>query len=184
MDAKVKHIVGPTIALRSGAYFDFEDPHSSDFTIDDIAHGLAHICRFTGQCRQFYSVAEHSVHASRIVAPELAFEALMHDAPEAFIGDIAKPLKMLLPSYRRIEDLAERAVFQRYGLTSPLSPAVKEADRKMLRAEQAQAMRNDDHWPAYSNTDAAPITLRFWAPGAAKAMFLARFRELAGIQTP
>ncbi|WP_420567859.1 hypothetical protein [Thalassovita sp.] len=180
MTSKVKHIVGPTILCRTGAYFDFEDPESSDFTIEEIAHGLSNICRFTGQCRNFYSVAEHSVHASYIVPPEFAFEALMHDAPEAFIGDISKPLKGLLPDYKRIEDMAERAVLGRFGLSLPMSQAVKDADLKMLKAEQAQAMRNADIWPAVQALDAADVILKFWPPIEAKGRFLSRFKELGG----
>lgn len=178
MNQKVKYIVGPTILLRSGAYFDFEEPGASEFTIGDIANGLSNICRFTGQCRLFYSVAEHSIHASRIVPKEFAFEALMHDAPEAFIGDIAKPLKELLPDYQRIEDKVERVVLGRFGLSLPMSAAVKTADMKMLKAEQNQAMRNADVWPAIADLDSARVTLRFWSPHVAKSKFLHRFAEL------
>ena len=82
---------GPTITLASGRLFDFLDPHGSDFSIEDIAHGLAHVCRYAGQCRAFFSVAEHSIIVSDLVT-EFAYEALLHDAAEAFIGDITRPL--------------------------------------------------------------------------------------------
>lgn len=184
IDKKVKRIVGPTILCRSGAYFDFEDPEASTFTIDDIAHGLSNICRFTGHCRYFYSVAEHSIHASHIVPQEYAFEALMHDASEAFVGDVAKPLKCLLPDYRKIEDRVEKAVLSRFGLTPPLSQVVKRADLKMLRVEQSQAMRNGDIWPGLSEINAPDVVLRFWQPGEAKARFLSRYEELTTFRGP
>lgn len=184
MTCKVKHIVGPTILCRSGAYFDFKDPESSEFTIEDIAHGLSHICRFAGQCKKFYSVAEHSVHASNIVPPEFAFEALMHDAPEAFIGDVSKPLKGLLPDYRRIEKEVERAVLGRFNLTPPLSSTIKDADLRMLKAEQAQAMRNSDVWPVVASFEQADVTLKFWEPVEAKERFLRRFAELIAARPP
>src|SRR5262245_14828098 len=77
--------VGPTIMLYSGAWFDFLAPSESAFTIEDIAHGLSNICRYSGQCKRFYSVAEHSLLVSE-VAEGFEFAALLHDAAEAFIG--------------------------------------------------------------------------------------------------
>jgi 5'-deoxynucleotidase YfbR-like HD superfamily hydrolase len=106
---------GPTIMLASGKLFDFLDPHGSDFGIDDIAHGLAHVCRYAGQCRAFYSVAEHSMLVADTVS-EFAYEALLHDAAEAFIGDVTRPFKQLLPDYKRIEATIEDAMIGRFGL--------------------------------------------------------------------
>src|SRR5689334_25068051 len=88
--------VGPSIMLQSGAWFDFAAPHDSPFTIEDIAHGLANICRYSGQCRRFYSVAEHALLVAETAAG-FELEALMHDAAEAFLGDITRPLKQMLP---------------------------------------------------------------------------------------
>ena len=65
----VRFIKGPTILLHSGAYFDFATPEQCDFTVDDIAHGLSMVCRFAGQCRTFYSVAQHSYLISTLVPP-------------------------------------------------------------------------------------------------------------------
>src|SRR5438477_8188248 len=93
---------GPTIMLQSGAWFDFRAPASSNFTIEDVAHGLANICRYAGQCRRFYSVAEHSILVSE-TALGFELEALLHDAAEAFMGDITRPLKQILPQYKKIE---------------------------------------------------------------------------------
>lgn len=68
MDARA--ISGPTIILRSGNYFDLQDPSASRFEVSDIAHALSNICRFTGHTQRFYSVAEHSVICSHMVPPE------------------------------------------------------------------------------------------------------------------
>jgi uncharacterized protein len=130
---------GPTIMLQSGAWFDFGAPASSNFTIEDIAHGLANICRYAGQCRRFYSVAEHSLLVSR-VAVGFELEALLHDAAEAFMGDVTRPLKQMLPEFRKVEKEVERAILIRFGLSVPLPTGVKDADLRVLAAEQAQIM--------------------------------------------
>jgi 5'-deoxynucleotidase YfbR-like HD superfamily hydrolase len=139
-DARIKTAKGPTILLQSGTYFDLLDPFTSDFTIQDIAHGLSLTCRFAGQCREFYSVAEHSWHASQLVADEFKLAALMHDAAEAFLGDVTRPLKSLLPEYQRIERNVEAAVADRFGINGMDSDAVKRADLAMLAAEQEAMM--------------------------------------------
>ncbi len=178
----VRHIVGPTILLQSGEYFDFVDPEASAFTIGDIAHALSNLCRFTGQCSRFYSVAEHSVHASRQVEPEFAFEALMHDAAEAFVGDVSKPLKGLLRDYRVIEARVEAAIRRRFGLPLICSESVKRVDLAMLRTEQVQLMRNRDDWPILQGFEPYAITLPCWAPETARAMFLRRFAKLKPVR--
>ena len=118
MDARA--ISGPTILLRSGNYFDLQDPSASRFEVTDIAHALSNICRFTGHTQRFYSVAEHSVICSHMVPPEDAMAALMHDASEAFIGDVSTPLKSLLPDYKSVERRVEQAVWSRLGLPPTL----------------------------------------------------------------
>lgn len=175
----VKRIKGPTIMLASGSYFDLEDPAASAFTIEDIAHALSHICRYTGHCREFYSVAQHSVLASYIVPTEHALAALMHDASEAFIGDVSKPLKVLLPDYQVIEERIEAAVFSRFGLPIKLPECVKHADRVLLRTEQRDLMGADGHHWSYTQ-GAAPLPRRIEAlpPGLAKQLFLTRFAVL------
>jgi uncharacterized protein len=173
--------VGPTIMLRSGALFDFLDPWSSNFTIEDIAHGLSNICRYAGQCRKFYSVAEHSIHVS-YVAQGFEYPALMHDATEAFLGDITRPLKQLVPEFKRIETGVERAIFSRFGIEWPIPPDVKYADLKVLAAEQAQIMPlGTDRWVRTSNVVPADILVEHWSQEVAKQNFFGAFRVY---QTP
>src|SRR5258708_302056 len=69
------------------------DPRAEDVCIEDIAHALSLLCRYTGHCKRFYSVAEHSILISQVVPPEYAFFGLMHDAQEAYINDLARPIK-------------------------------------------------------------------------------------------
>ena len=91
-----------TIRLRSGIYFDLADPKPEQIEITDIAGALSKICRFGGHCYRFYSVAEHCYHCS-MVAEASPLALLLHDAAEAFTGDIVKPLKIMLPEFAAIE---------------------------------------------------------------------------------
>lgn len=175
----VKVAVGPSVRLMSGAWFDFLDPDSSAFTIEDIAHGLANTCRYSGQCRRFYSVAEHCLHVSDL-ATEYPLEALMHDASEAFIGDVTRPLKQLLPEYKRIEARVERAIFSRFGISYPLPAGVKAADLRVLAAEQRQIMPvGTDCWAEEEGIPPAPMKVAYLTPEASKAAFLDRYYRLS-----
>jgi hypothetical protein len=168
---------GPTITLASGRLFDFLDPHGSDFTIEDVAHGLAHVCRYAGQCRAFFSVAEHSIMVSDLVT-EFAYEALLHDAAEAFIGDITRPLKQLLPEFKRIEANVQDAIIERFGMNPDYKQAVKEADLRVLAAEQIQAMAPGcADWAAPAGIDPAPVVVRYLDPVSAKREFLGRYER-------
>lgn len=177
----MQRLSGHTILLVSGEYFNLLEPETSNFTVEDIAHGLSNLCRYTGQISSYYSVAEHSVLCSEHVAPEHALAALLHDASEAFIGDVSRPLKALLPEYKTIEQRIERAVCARFELPFPMHPAIKEIDNRMLVTEQHQRMNNHDDWSLWTEgVEALPITLECWLPNVAKGMFLRRYRELTG----
>jgi hypothetical protein len=171
----------PSIQLASGSYFFYDEPGQSRFTIEDIAVALGKICRFNGHCNGFYSVAEHSVYVSKLVPPEDALAALLHDAPEAFIGDMAKPLKILCYDYQAIEAKVEKAVFNRFGLSTKMPGSVKVADMIMLATEQKQLMsRPNDHWPmleGYRPIDT--IKIKCMSPPKATQFFLDRFEKLA-----
>lgn len=171
----------PTILTRSGKYFNFAQPLESEIDIESIAHALSHICRFTGHTNQFYSVAQHSVMVSQIVSPELAMAGLLHDAAEVFIGDVAKPLKRLLPDYARIEDSVEEAVFTRFCLGDlPKHSEIKRADLIMLMTEKRDLMPKSDDW----EYDVSPLQERIIPldSKAAKNLFLLRFYELEDLR--
>jgi hypothetical protein len=169
----------PTILLHSGEYLNLLDPKSSKFSIEDIAHGLSMTCRFNGQCNYFYSVAEHCVFMSHQIQTEYAFEALMHDASEAFLGDIVTPLKKILPAYQEIEKSFERQIALRYNLPMKMSPQVKKADTRMCVTEKQQLMNNFDVWDE-GMRDVLPynIDLPCWPSDYAKQMFLQTYERL------
>lgn len=161
------------IMLAGGTLFDLADPECSDFTITDIAHALGRVCRFAGHTNRFYSVAEHCVHVALLVPMELVRPALLHDASEAFIGDVTRPLKAMLPDYREIEARVEDAISDRLladfmpagdGQQNPAGhrrslihdPVIKRADVAMCLVEARELMPNV---PGYWNLPADPETL-------------------------
>ena len=178
MNAAVR---GATILTRSGVYFDLAAPVPEMVHVDDIAHALSRLCRFTGHTLPFYSVAQHSVLVSRLVAPPFALEALLHDAHEAYVGDVSSPLKALLPEYREIERRVEQVVRTRFGLPREMSPQVKGADLAALATEQRDVMRNADAWPVLAGVKPQPGEIVAYGCATAKRWFLQRFAELGGV---
>lgn len=172
----------PTIQTFKGTYFDYTNPELSVIDIEDIAHGLANLCRFNGQSSKFYSVAQHSVLMAYAVnrAGGNAFEALMHDAHEAYVGDMPSPLKQLIPGFKEIEKRVWAAVRARFDLALKMSPEIKEADLRMLLTEQEALMTPPfNHWAARSH--ASPYSgfkIVPWSPEDAKRRFLDLFRIL------
>ena len=130
------------IMLASGALFDLTDPEGSEFTLQDIAHGLGRVCRFAGQTNRFYSVAEHCFHVARNVPLEHARAALVHDASEAFIGDVRRPLEALLPAYREIEARIEDAIASRFLSGFERSFVASEFPADPLKAAPIKAVDN------------------------------------------
>lgn len=167
------------ILLRSGRYYDLLSPETSEITIEDIAHALAHIGRFTGHTSRFYSVAEHSLWVSRLVRPQHRLAALLHDAAEAVLGDVSQPLKRLLPDYRAIEQRVEAAILGQFGVTLPLHPVIKAADTLMLAAEAAQLMPpHDDEWEVLRGVPLLPINFFVRPPEEVAQAFVQRYREV------
>lgn len=125
-----------SISLLNGGFFDYEAPERSVYDIRDIARGLSHTARFSGQTDRAYYVAQHSVLVSRVVPEEHALAGLLHDAVEAFMADVPSPLKRMLPGYIELEKRAEADLCKRFGVKFPLHPCIKEADIKVFLAER------------------------------------------------
>lgn len=167
------------ILMVSGRSFDLVDVETHDYQIEDIAHALSHLCRFTGHTRTLYTVAQHSVFVSMLVPPEQALAGLLHDAAEAYIGDVASPLKSLLPDYQAIEARIERALRRRFGVPADLSPEVKLADRVMLATERRDLMpASAAQWARIAGIEPLGQRLVAWSPEMSRVAFLQRFAEL------
>jgi hypothetical protein len=170
-------IVDDTIQTFGGRYVRPLEPRAADVAIEDIAHALAHQCRYGGHVHRFYSVAQHSVLVSLTCPPEAALWGLLHDAAEAYLVDLPSPMKRELKPYQRAEDRWTRAIAERFGLPLPIPRAVHEADRRILVDEMRQLMR--DPAPA-SLGDGLGIAIVPMAPEVARGAFLNRFFALTG----
>ena len=132
--------------MASGVYADFERIHELELRLDDIAHHLAMRVRFGGACNEFYSVAQHAVRVSRLVAtrqPSAAFCGLHHDDTEYLIGDMVKPLKVKDDFFADFEDSFSRVQLAPFLKLDPEMPRiVKWADTVLLIAEMEQFLPN------------------------------------------
>jgi hypothetical protein len=170
---------GDWIQTAAGHQFWPIDPRASEIVPEDIAHALSMLCRFGGHCLRFYSVAEHSVLLARAAAPEHRLWALLHDATEAYLVDVPRPLKPFLIGYREAEDKIALAVCERFGLPIKMPGEVKAADTRILTDERQQNMAPA---PKPWSTDTQPlgVTLQFWSPEQAKREFMADLSALFG----
>jgi len=174
----VTNINGPVILTASGDYFSFTDFNSSPIRITDIAHALSNVCRFGGHCHEFYSVAQHSVLVSLLVPEEHALQALLHDATEAYLGDMVKPLKEIMPQFQQIENDLEVAIFRRFGLPEKMHHSIKQADLVMLATEQRDVMKNSDRWEWTYQTGRLKERIKPMNPVDAKKYFMQRYKEV------
>jgi hypothetical protein len=168
------------ILTHSGYWFDLEHPETSYISIDDIAHALSNACRFTGQCDRFYSVAQHCVNVSYVVDEGLALAALLHDASEAYTGDMNSPLKSLCPEFRAIELRIQSEVYRRFCLPTEDNYRVKQADTRVFVAER-RMLFNFISWKMPDPTEVG-VVLEFpepMLPGEAKSIFKKRFRDIS-----
>ena len=169
------------IRTYSGENFYFDDP--KNIKIADIAHALSNICRWTGHLKTFYSVAQHSVICAEQIAAPYKLRALLHDAAEAYIGDINKPLKTLLgQTIIDIEAGIERAVWNCYGLGEPTpeeAAAVKLVDTQVGMFE-SKFLLDAEKLPDYANV--SPLRTLYeiqpLCPRDAEHLFLSKFKEL------
>ena len=170
----------------TGKVFDPINTTEDMIDIVDIAHALSMQCRYSGHTKKFYSVAEHSIIVSRNVHVQNAVAALLHDASEAYLVDIPKPLKPLIPEYSIIEDNLMRIISRKFGFIYPLHKEIKEIDRRMLLTERAQLMTkptkswDEGMYGMDTIENLRPIDWKISAldHNAAESMFLMLAREL------
>ncbi len=143
-----------------------------DIWLVDIAHALSNLCRYTGHLDEFFSVAEHSVLVSRLVKPCIRQHALMHDAAEAYVGDMNTHLKQAMPRFGIIERRISRLIFKRFGLkrlTRAQHTNLKTVDTR-IRVNETAIL-----FPSYKDEKMSPyqlIEIKHLSPPAAKELFI------------
>lgn len=183
----------------TGRYVNPWKMEPKDVDIRDIAHGLSNICRFSGQCKVFYSVAQHSTLCGWAVMKEtgdrkLALIALLHDAPEAYASDLVRCVKARLPDYKDLEYGIWVAVIRRFKLeplislledgegVNELPEPVKVADMRMLVTERKYLISEKSAvWDLQKTYEPYPISkIHSEHPGLAKKNFMFAFTTFAG----
>ena len=169
----------PYVSTFGGNRFYPLEPRIDRVAIDDIAHGLAYQCRFNGQTREFYSVAQHSLIVASLVPPPLRLAALLHDAAEAYLGDMVKPLKVLLPEFAALEDKVTAIIAAVFALDFSDYAPIKRADLIALATEKRDLMPHSaERWAYLDDIRALPEPIAVMSPAQAKQAFLAEFARL------
>ena len=181
---------GPWMATYSGGKFYPLDPRADEVLIREVVHALGQLCRYTGHTWRFYSVAEHSWHMSYAVPPEFALEALLHDAHEAYIGDVGRPQSATMrrisiggSDFDHMARRVEGVVRQAFGLKPTMSPEVKAVDNRIVWDERTALFpyHTDSGW---SSTGGEPLGIAQYIGFAGLSgyqLFLDRYNELTQV---
>jgi hypothetical protein len=156
------------IRTYTGKYFNVFEPRKELIDIVDIAHALSNQTRFGGHLPVFYSVAQHSYLCSMYADAGHSFAALMHDASEAYLLDMPKPIKDRLPDYLALEARLMEIIADKYKFEWPLSKQVKDIDREVLELE----------WESIMLKRAGTVNIEPWGPYRARNEFLQVFKRL------
>lgn len=161
-----------------GRRISLHNPTVEDIDIKDIAGTLSKICRWGGKCKPFFSVAQHSVLVSYLAPEELRLPALLHDASEAFLGDVKKPLKIILgPVYARLEHNFDDVIGRKFGIKVSQFLRVKPWDRRAQEIEYNYFFKNETE--VLSRVFGTERTC--WDELASEEIFLSTYNELTNI---
>lgn len=177
------------ILTRSGRKFDLANPTADMVDPADIAHSLSMQCRFNGHTSSFYSVAQHCYLVADLVPAEHQLHALLHDATEAYVGDLVRPLKEGMRNWANYHglacayDVAEQqvweAICERFDLDPRLPASVKHADLVALATEKRDLMpQHQEPWPCLDGITPAPDRIHSWTPATAAIHYQARLMNL------
>jgi hypothetical protein len=184
----VSDTYGGWIQTYTGGTFTPTDPWPSYNSIDifDIAHALSLAARWTGHTRRHFSVAQHSVLVARWLkehgySKSVQLAGLMHDASEAYLTDVARPVKVQLSDYKVIEDMLLSCLLPWAGLNPVLDDAIKVADDCLLVTESRDLLRKPPRsWTYKPKSGPMKQRLRYWSHLRAEFEFLRTWSELSG----
>lgn len=178
--------IGDWIETYTGKSFYPLDPRPQDICIEDIAHGLSLICRYNGQCKRLYTVAQHSLNCADVAAhlgltPRIQLLCLLHDAAEAYIADVSKPVKPYLAGYKDIERNIQAVIYRTFDIAPPDKTEadwVKHIDRCVMVAE-AKVLMPFQGWGKWvDDADEVEVDLTPWTGEMLEARFKVRFAAL------
>lgn len=197
---RTKALTSPTVSensivteMHSGTFFRLDEPVADQVHLADIAHHLGNICRFGGAPNSFYSVAEHCIKVRKYLqlqdcGPRVQLAGLLHDAHEAYVGDVTTPVKKLLgKKYRDLVDGLDLAIASKFSVTVEQmhSETVKEADLVMLAVEAFYMMPSSGEGPAWDRLPKVDAAVRKlmrpdrYTPKHAKSEFVFHYNQLA-----
>ncbi|XXF10170.1 phosphohydrolase [Pseudomonas sp. D2-3] len=177
------------ILTNQGIRFELLNPTAEMIHPADIAHSLARLCRFNGHTSQHYSVAEHSYRVHELVEPEHQLHALLHDATEAYIGDMTRPLKLAMRGYAQdmavdnvygqVERRIWLAICERFDLEPELPDQVKEVDMYLLAVERRDLMPgHPDAWDCIQGIELPAWHIKPWSAEEARDRYFRRLMSL------
>lgn len=164
------------IRTYTGLPFNPQSPYEWQFCVEDIAHSLSQLCRFTGHTKTFYSVAQHCVYVSWLCPPEHALWGLHHEDEEPYFNDLNTVVKYMpeMAAYRKLAAAARDTAVVKFGLSAGEPATVKDIDGVMLATEQRDLMRGCTS----SLAKAWPLRVKPWSCRRAERVFLLRHKEL------
>lgn len=179
-------IDGATMLTHSGEYVQPLWPDTFTPRIEDIAHALSNLGRFTGHTSEFYSVAQHSCYVAALLPPGLELAGMLHDASEAYLGDMATPLKrhpFFGSAYRSAERALTARIEEVFGVNTD-HDLVHHADKRMLATERRDLMPDvEGEWLILRGVKPLADLIVPWPPAQARLTFLAMFQTFSGQMT-
>jgi hypothetical protein len=169
-----------TIDTYSGTFFHVFDPREEEIDIADIAHALSNLCRFTGQCDPFYSVAEHCCRVADYLPDKLKLAGLLHDAAEAYISDINGAYKKLLPLMVEADNQITSVIMRKFKVRENDHQIIKNADMVLRATERRDLMKNGHNnlWQSLSGFKPLGDVILPFSPKHAESLYLMKFSTL------